>query len=231
MIEITKTRVTGFPEAVRGARNSYGSWEKSDSGYLAGFPMTDNYYNVGENDLALLCRLGRAGSDEAKFRRTIIVYTDINAPLYWWKEYDTYKVGTVALSTSTMHSIANKDFTIDDFSTDHLVSCGKELLTDDIIDALNACREAYFSYDDLGEKEKKYISSEGIGSKKDIWWQMIQLLPSSYNQLRTVMLNYEVLANIYHSRRNHKLDEWKDFCKWSENLPYSEIFTGRDRHE
>ena len=224
MIEITKTRVTGFPEAVRGARNSYGSWEKSDSGYLAGLPMTDNYYNVGKNDLTLMKKLSRAGSDEAKYRRVIVVYCDINAPLYWWKQFDTYKVGTVTLSTSTMHSIAKKDFTIDDFSTDHLISHGKELMTDDIIDALNVCREEFLKYDDLGENE--YI--EEIKSKKDIWWQMIQLLPSSYNQLRTVMLNYEVLANIYHSRRNHKLDEWKDFCKWSENLPYSEIFTGRD---
>ena len=218
MIEITKTRVTGFPEAIRGARNSYGSWEKSDSGYLAGFPMTDNYYNVGENDLALLCRLGRAGSDEAKFRRAIIVYCDINAPLYWWKQFDTYKVGTVTLSTSTMHSIANKDFTIDDFSHDRLLV--KEKL-ETVISYLNEYRRLYM------DDTKCYVDSNGVGlKKKDFWWQMIQLLPSSYNQLRTVMLNYEVLANIYHSRRNHKLDEWKDFCKWSENLPYSEIFTG-----
>ena len=219
MIEIAKTRVTGFPEAVRGARNSYGSWEKSDSGYLAGLPMTDNYYNVGKNDLTLMKKLSRAGSDEAKYRRVIIVYCDINAPLYWWKQFDTYKVGTVTLSTSTMHSIADKDFTIDDFSHDRLLV--KEKL-ETVISYLNVYRKFYM------DDNKCYVDSKGVGlEKKDFWWQMIQLLPSSYNQLRTVMLNYEVLANIYHSRRNHKLDEWKDFCKWSESLPYSEIFTGR----
>lgn len=217
MITIEKTRVTGFGEAIRGMRNAFRSWDKSDSQFL------EIGYLIGENDLALMKKLGKAGSDEAKYRRMIVVYADITAPLYWWKEYDTYKVGTVTLSTSTMHSIADKEFTKDDFSYEHMyktdespVPDHEEQVTENVLDmivsSLNYARDAYFEF----------------GKKKETWWQMIQLLPSSYNQHRTVMLNYEVLANIYKARKNHRLDEWREFCAWIEKLPYSEIITGDD---
>jgi hypothetical protein len=205
MIEIKKTDVFGWESAIRGMRNPMNSWDKSDSV----FTMGDNF--IGETDLSLMKKLVKAGSDHSKFMRMINVTCDITAPLYWWKEYDTYKVGTVANSCSTMHKIHDKEFTLDDFSHEHLLPGPKELLVD-IIDMLNAARVWYLD-----------------GKNKDDWWQMIQLLPTSYNQKRTVQLNYAVLRNMYHSRKNHKLDEWHVFCKWIEGLPYSEIITLREK--
>ena len=227
MIKLEKYDVVGWEHAIRGMRNPMNSWEKSDSEclrYSDGRPITSRW-EIGPNDLDLMTRLRNAGPDHRKFMRMITVYVDITAPLYWWKEFDTYKVGTVANSCSTMHKIHAKEFTFDDFSREHLLrfatcednefvkingldtSCIGVL--GHIIDVLNKFRELY-----LETKDKKY------------WWQMIQLLPSSYNQKRTVMLNYEVLANMYKSRKNHKLDEWRDFCKWVEELPYSELIVG-----
>lgn len=215
MIEITKIKTYGWEEAIRGMRNSYNSWDKSDSEFDmsgAGVPV------IGPNDLTLMKKLCAAGTDHCKFRRMITVSMDINAPLYWWKEFDTYKVGTVANSCSTMHKIAEKEFTLDDFSHEHLDHLSLELMNN-IIAKLNANRNEYLEYKD---------GDDSINSKKDYWWQIIQLLPSSYNQRRTVMLNYEVLANIYKSRKNHKLDEWQTFCKMMEStLPYPELFTTR----
>jgi hypothetical protein len=167
-------------------------------------------------------RLAAAGSDHAKYRRMITVYADITAPLYWWKEYDTYKVGTVANSCSTMHKIHAKEFTLDDFSHEHLIDNGIEIL-ETIIRALNDCRHFYLNFDDVVANEDILPD---LKNKKDVWWQMIQLLPSSYNQKRTVQLNYEVLKNMYHARKNHKLDEWREFCEWVETLPYAELITG-----
>lgn len=214
MIKLENQEVLGWEHAIRGMRNPMNSWDKSDSGY-------GNYkYTIGEDDLDLMKRLRKAGTDHRKYLRMITVYVDITAPLYWWKEFDTYKVGTVANSCSTMHKIHAKEFTRDDFSIEHLDKelpctitdfyegrisiCTAKQLMDNIIHVLNAYRRWY-----LESKDKKY------------WWQMIQLLPSSYNQKRTVMLNYEVLNNMYHSRKNHKLDEWREFCKWVETLPYA----------
>lgn len=218
---------------IEGMRNPMNSWDKSDSGwYSIGAPDTnpaianDRYltekYCVGYNDVNLMKKLAKAGTDHRKFMRMMPVYVRITAPLYWWKEFDTYKVGTVANSCSTMHKIADKEFTLDDFSHEHLV-CISTL--DYVVQELNCWRSRYIQYDEdptVGENLKM--------SKKDIWWQMIQLLPSSYNQTRNVMLNYEVLANIYHSRKNHKLDEWKQFCKWiEEKVPYSWLITEIDK--
>lgn len=246
MIKIENTEIVGWEAAIRGMRNPLNSWEKSDSGYGCGndkeyfcdkcsssfhCPSREKTYNIGPNDYDLMTRLRNAGTDHRKFMRMITVYVDITAPLYWWKEFDTYKVGTVANSCSTMHKIHAKEFTLDDFSCEHLItnkdpdcydasyhwhseSANTNLYATPldglkvIIGILNANREAY-----LETKNKEY------------WWQLIQLLPSSYNQRRTVMLNYEVLANIYKSRRNHKLDEWHVFCEWIENLPYAELIT------
>lgn len=245
MIKIENVEVMGWKASIRGMRNPMNSWDKSDSTF-----MTLNYCDtldefhlielcggnapkLGLNDLDLMKRLRNAGTDHRKFMRMITVYVDITAPLYWWKEFDTYKVGTVANSCSTMHKIHAKEFTLEDFSCEHLISdptrevemdiqvsdcegykwySPKEILSDWIVPSLNSCREKY-----LETKDKKY------------WWQMIQLLPTSYNQRRTVMLNYEVLANIYKSRKNHKLDEWHTFCDWIETLPYSELITGNSR--
>ena len=239
MIKIENVEVLGWEAAIRGMRNPMNSWDKSDSGFGCGndkeyfcencsssFHCTSRTttYNIGSNDLKLMRTLCKAGSDHRKFMRMINVSVDITAPLYWWKEFDTYKVGTVANSCSTMHKIHAKEFTLDDFSHEHLITGEKPLveggvdapeppnaiwLIHRIIQTLNQYRDLY-----LQTKDKKY------------WWQMIQLLPSSYNQKRTVMLNYEVLVNIYNSRKNHKLDEWVEFCKWIENLPYSELITG-----
>ena len=271
MIKFEKTEVVGWEPAIRGMRNPMNSWDKSDSGYCethgpdhcltcpyhyncdASEGSIQTNYIIGPNDLDLMKRLRNAGTDHRKFMRMIIVYVDITAPLYWWKEFDTYKVGTVANSCSTMHKIHVKEFTIDDFSDNHLdgetipLFEDGNLIYDDgsrgtyncsaydflciICDVLNKYRDLY-----LKTKDKKY------------WWQMIQLLPSSYNQKRTVMLNYEVLANIYKSRKNHKLDEWKEhdylskedlsyentfekhagFCDWIRTLPYSELITGKE---
>ena len=254
MIKLENTEVVGWEHAIRGMRNPMNSWEKSDShscGTCGDCDICIDYDNcpfdhdghkfvIGPNDLDLMTRLRNAGTDHRKFMRMITVYVDITAPLYWWKEFDTYKVGTVANSCSTMHKIHDKEFTLEDFSTEHLIGspipnfkkpCHVTEKTTDgntgysfgltatphdfvhwTIEVLNAYRMLY-----LETKDKNY------------WWQMIQLLPSSYNQKRTVMLNYEVLANIYKSRRNHKLDEWHTFCDWVESLPYSELITGEKK--
>lgn len=227
MLKIEKVEAVGWEAATRGMRNPMNSWKKSDS-FFCGSPeccFTDDEcnpgcagygqgFNIGEADLDLMTRLRNAGTDHRKFMRMIAVYLDITAPLYWWKEFDTYKVGTVANSCSTMHKIAEKEFTLEDFSHEHLLPTAKKNL-ESTIDILNGYRDQY-SVDTNPELKKEY------------WWQMIQLLPSSYNQKRTVILNYEVLANIYKSRRNHKLDEWHTFCDWIEDLPYSELITGKE---
>ena len=216
--------VTASPEQmefiIEGARNPMNSWDKSDS-YAGHENMgTGNeYFHLGENDRSLMQRLSNAGTDDRKFMRMMPVYARITAPLYWWKEFDTYKVGTVANSCSTMHKIAAKEFTIEDFSHEHLDIYALEILNN-IIRVLNTYRDLYVNY------ESNAFEIEDWPSKKDIWWQMIQLLPSSYNQTRNVMLNYEVLANIYKSRKDHKLDEWREFCRWITTLPYSELITG-----
>lgn len=237
MIKIENYEVTGWEHAIRGMRNPLESWEKSDSNYtivdvneiedspyIYMDPDEDVSLVIGPNDQKLMKRLRNAGTDHRKFMRMIVVYVDITAPLYWWKEFDTYKVGTVANSCSTMHTIHKRCFTFDDFSYDHLLedekvviaSDGYELssvgLLGDIISMLNSYRDLY-----LQTKDKQY------------WWQMIQLLPSSYNQKRTVMLNYEVLANMHKSRKNHRLNEWREFCEWMKELPYSELITGDER--
>lgn len=194
MIKIEKIHVDNIARAVYSARNAMNSWDKSDSDL-----ETDT---LGENDLALAKKLSKSGTDHRKFLRMINVTADVVAPLYWWKEYDTYKVGTVANSCSTMHKIAAKEFAFEDFSDEHLETGWLACLDDTIIPLLNRARTKFIETED-----KRY------------WWQMIQLLPSSYNQRRTVQLNYEVLLNMYHSRKNHKLDEWVNFCKWVETLP------------
>lgn len=214
---------------VEGMRNAFNSWERSDSIVGTYYGKDDNGndilehddFSLGENDHSLMQRLAKAGTDHRKFMRMMPVYVRITAPLYWWKEFDTYKVGTVANSCSTMHKIAAKEFTMEDFSCEHLDFRTRKVL-EKAIEALNDYRKLYINYnpDDFEIK--------GCPSKKYIWWQMIQLLPSSYNQTRNVMMNYEVLANIYHSRKNHKLDCWRDFCSWIETLPYSELITGEE---
>lgn len=219
---------------IRGMRNPMNSWDKSDSkfGMNPGIPYSQNqkiieYDNkgyltyIGDKDLDLMKRLCKAGTDHRKFMRMIPVYVEITAPLYWWKEFDTYKVGTVANSCSTMHKIAEKEFTLDDFSHEHLIEnepiptrvYSPMGMLEATVENLNELRILY-----LGTKDKKY------------WWQMIQLLPSSYNQKRSVMLNYEVLASMYKSRKNHKLDEWRDFCRWTEDLPFSYLITGEEEN-
>lgn len=212
--------VLASPEQMRfiieGMRNPMNSWGKSDSEYeTSGYDIVG--FDLGENDRSLMQRLANAGTDHRKFMRMSPVYVRITAPLYWWKEFDTYKVGTVANSCSTMHKIQAKEFTMDDFSCEHLMGGYLEQMRR-IIDDLNNARK-YFTVGD------QFFSP---GNKRD-WWQMIQLLPSSYNQTRNVMMNYEVLANIYKSRKDHKLDEWRNFCKWIETLPYSELITGGKR--
>lgn len=208
MIKIENVDVFGWKAAIRGMRNPMNSWEKSDSAFIG--DVGGQFY-IGEDDLKLMKRLAKSGSDHGKFLRMINVTVDITAPLYWWKEFDTYKVGTVANSCSTMHKIHAKEFTLDDFSCEHLINT---CLLETIINTLNAYRIIYNGYDQQTDTCKHEFS------KKDIWWQMIQLLPASYNQRRTVQLNYEVLRNMYHARKNHKLDEWIEFCKWVETLPY-----------
>lgn len=204
---------------IEGMRNPMNSWEKSDSYAGHEYMGTGNeYFKLGENDHSLMRRLAKAGTDHRKFMRMLPVYVRITAPLYWWKEFDTYKVGTVANSCSTMHKITAKEFTLEDFSTEQLTCDAFSL--EAIINDLNIFRERYINYDLLPQKVNDEFS------RKDYWWNIIQLLPSSYNQTRNVMMNYEVLANIYKSRRGHKLDEWRDFCKWIEELPYSELITG-----
>ena len=207
MIKIENIDVYGFETAIRGARNPMNSWDRMDSGYNNG------KFEIGENDYKLLKNLTIAGPEHRKWNRMVTVTMDITAPLYWWKEYDTYKVGTVANSCSTMHKIQAKEFELDDFSYEHLLDNSLDALVD-VIDILNYHREAFNTYED-----------EYAHDKKDYWWQMIQLLPSSYNQKRTVHLNYEVLGSMYHQRRHHKLDEWVEFCDIIKTLPYSEFIT------
>lgn len=210
MIKIENVEVVGFAAAIRGMRNPMNSWSKSDSCFCPNEPCCEGNCSmmIGPNDLDLMKRLRNAGTDHRKFMRMIAVYIDVTAPLYWWKEFDTYKVGTVANSCSTMHKIHEKEFTLEDFSCEHLTPWNETVLANLIVE-LNANRDRY-----LQTKEK------------EDWWQMIQLLPSSYNQKRTVLFNYEVLANMYKSRKDHKLDEWRNFCSWIKTLPYSELITG-----
>ena len=262
MIKIENVDVVGWEHAIRGMRNPKNSWERSDSYYCLGPACPDDAivnkcrdeccfyktidcennvcspYIIGPNDHKLMMSLAAGGPVHAKYRRMITVYADITAPLYWWKEYDTYKVSTVANSCSTMHKIHDKEFTLDDFSCEHLMEWSdyeddvKELRPDrecnfkfymlDTISALNNARELYL----LAKTKPMKEESKRAELVKKFWWQMIQLLPSSYNQKRTIMINYETLANIYKSRKNHKLDEWHVFCDWIGNLPYSELITG-----
>ena len=213
MIKIEKTDVYGWDSAIRGMRNPMNSWDKSDSKW-DGFGDADGF-TIGDNDLDLMKRLAKGGAVHAKYRRMITVYVDITAPLYWWKEFDTYKVGTVANSCSTMHKIHAKPFTLDDFSHEHLRGERNYRDVDEPIGILNIVIDALNSYRD------DFIETKD----KDFWRQMIQLLPSSYNQKRTLMLNYEVLVGMYRDRKNHKLDEWHTFCDWIKSLPYSELIT------
>lgn len=234
MIKIENTEVLGWGHAIRGMRNPLNSWDKMDSHKCGSSngpcPMAENEhipfkrcegkefpFCLGENDYDLMMRLAKAGPEHAKYRRMIVVYADVTAPLYWWKEYDTYKVGTVANSCSTMHKITAKQFDLQDFSHEHLTIASSVALQE-VIYNLNYWRAQY----NLAETDE---------IKKEYWWQIIQMLPSSYNQRRTVMLNYEVLANIYRQRLNHKLDEWREFCAWTEQLPYSELITGKEVEE
>lgn len=247
MIKIENTEVLGWEHAIRGMRNPMNSWEKSDSKLLLGCKniYSNPEFDLGDNDLDLMLRLSKAGTDHAKFRRMITVYVDLTAPLYWWKEFDTYKVGTVANSCSTMHCIHKHEFTLDDFSHEHLMSFDEVHGTDDKI---SYCEDCGTYSSPLGILEdtiralnfyrRKYLETKSKPMKdekarqtlmKKYWWQMIQLLPTSYNQKRTVMLNYEVLTNIYKSRKDHKLDEWRELCKWIEGLPYSEIITKEEK--
>ena len=235
MLKIENTEVLGWEHAIRGMRNPMNSWAKSDSEVSVcecerwPHDVKKSFACLGSNDLDLMKRLRNAGTDHRKFMRMIAVYVDLTAQLYWWKEFDTYKVGTVANSCSTMHKIAEKEFTLEDFSCEHLCDDELELLKE-IVTRLNMNRIAFIAKDDKRVDRYSVMSDECYAKyKKKLWWQMIQLLPSSYNQRRTVMLNYEVLANIYKSRRNHKLDEWHTFCDWIEGLPYSELITGQER--
>ena len=201
MIKIENIDVYGFEAAIRGARNPMNSWDRMDSCYNNG------EFEIGENDYKLLKNLTIAGPEHRKWNRMVTVTMDITAPFYWWKEYDTYKVGTVANSYSTMHKIHAKEFTVDDFSYEHLLEPSYKCLCETIV-LLNDARDIFNE-----TKDKKY------------WWQMIQLLPTSYNQKRTVHINYEVLGSMYHQRRHHKLDEWVEFCNTIKTLPYSEFIT------
>ena len=223
MIKIENVEIHGWEAALRGMRNPKNSWHLSDS-YTTKIEdeetlqVADFAFFMGDNDHKLASALANGGPVHGKYKRMIIVYLDITAPLYWWKEFDTYKVGTVANSCSTMHKIHAKEFTIDDFSHEHLLPHPSMDVFNSIIDALNVARECY-------------LECQHPDTKKDWWWNMIQLLPSSYNQKRTVMLNYEVLTNIYESRRHHKLTEWLDFCKFIEELPYAELIIGEKKEE
>lgn len=250
LLKIENVQVFGFEPAIRGMRNPMNSWAKSDSFFSYDYDSLEFISNryiseeIGENDHYLMAKLARSGSAHAKYRRMIVVYLDIIAPLYWWKEFDTYKIGTVVNSCSTMHKIQEKEFTLDDFSHEHLLSepiVGVSAALPPIsvlkttIDTLNAHRKAYLELLNIdNEAFEKAPKAHGITdnslpeARKILWWQMIQLLPSSYNQRRTVMLNYEVLAGLYPERKNHKLDEWHVFCDWVWTLPYSELITGEE---
>lgn len=241
MIKIENTEVVGWEAAIRGMRNSMNSWEKSDSypGYDCAAYCSEYFgYEIGPNDRNLMMRLRNAGTDHRKFMRMITVYLDVTAPLYWWKEFDTYKVGTVANSCSTMHKIAAKEFTLEDFSCEHLNDepHHREWIESAMVDEdITSLHKVWatpldilrYTIEMLNAYRLQYLETKN----ENDWWQMIQLLPSSYNQRRTVMLNYEVLANIYKSRRNHKLDEWRIFCEWIEGLPYSELITGNEKED
>lgn len=253
MLKIEKTEVVGWEAAIRGMRNPMNSWEQSDSDYrpilckrcdncmsyqlerwddceqceVEQQTKAHDGFMIGPKDYDLMTRLRNAGTDHRKFMRMIEVYVDITAPLYWWKEFDTYKVGTVANSCSTMHKIAAKEFTLDDFSHEHLgvlipaeLNDGEEVFQNLWIESLKRTIE------DLNIARGFYIREQNSDLKKKYWLQMIQLLPTSYNQKRTIMFSYEVLANIYKSRRYHKLDEWHTLCDWIEGLPYSDLITG-----
>lgn len=260
MIKIENVEICGWEPAIRGMRNPLNSWAKSDSEWTYVTPENEKKYTlveefddsefwVGPNDKDLMERLAKGGPAHAKYRRFITVYLDILAPLYWWKEFETYKVGTDSNSCSTMHKLTDKEFTLEDFSTDHLIdyerySCNeKEALVLECaphiycggvqhmhltINVLNFYRNQYLIATkklrraDLTEAERKHTTAQ----QKLYWWQMIQLLPSSYNQRRTIKLNYETLYRIYHDRKGHKLDEWNEFCAWIESLPLSEVITG-----
>lgn len=230
MIKIEETGVYGWEAAIRGMRNPMNSWDKSDSD----FESYDQYYcdhkcasceefgqrcpyGLGESDLKLMKTLSKAGNDHAKFLRMINVTVDITAPLYWWKEFDTYKVGTVANSCSTMHKIADKEFTMDDFSHEHLFDGIDRVEGESDMEYYeNPTTCLDYTVRVLNHYRKKFIETKD----KRYWWQMIQLLPTSYNQKRTVQLNYQVLKSMYYARKNHKLDEWREFCVWIEGLPY-----------
>lgn len=261
MIKFENTQVVGWEPAIRGMRNPMNSWEKSDTTFIddlgeghdifhSQFPCHFGNHpggiDLGENDHDLMMKLASNGPVHAKYRRMIVVYVDVTAPLYWWKEFDTYKVGTVANSCSTMHKIQAKEFTFEDFSCEHLLSADdtsdeewdnafdrndERALLDkycaqfDPLDGFETCYPKDYliwTICMLNRARDLYLKTKD----KKYWWQMIQLLPSSYNQRRTVMLNYEVLAHIYPDRKNHKLDEWHEFCRWIEQLPYSELITG-----
>lgn len=228
---------------IEGMRNPMNSWEKSDSYISHEFYLENKashkVFKLKEADHSLMQRLSNAGTEHRKYMRMMPVYVRITAPLYWWKEFDTYKVGTVANSCSTMHKIAEKEFTLEDFSTEHLTEFipgqklkGWTLEDNDLILLDDNSDHGYSSVDilsiiiikTLNFNRKKFLETKD----KKYWWNMIQLLPSSYNQTRNVMMNYEVLANIYRQRKNHKLDEWREFCKWIESLPYSEMITGKE---
>ena len=238
MLKIENHEVVGWEHAIRGMRNPKNSWEKSDScwdyeAYPKHIDLEDSIgvqydgdggFRVGPDDQKLMMTLRNAGTDHRKFMRMITVYLDITAPLYWWKEFDTYKVGTVANSCSTMHKIHEKEFCEDDFSHEYMNPLARTTLRS-VIKCLNTYRLLYNNWDEIPANTK---SAHLIYEKKEAWWQMIQLLPTSYNQKRTVMLNYEVLANIYKSRRHHKLYEWHTLCDWIESLPYSELITGKE---
>lgn len=234
MLKVENVEVLGWEHAIRGMRNPKNSWAKSDSGPECPYGKEkccgecQQNFCIGPNDKQLMMALRNAGTDHRKFMRMITVYLDITAPLYWWKEFDTYKVGTVANSCSTMHKIADKEFTLEDFSHEHLLSMANNDAGDALF--LNDANNIRVDGDDLLGliiNVLNYYRGRYIKTKdKRYWWQLIQLLPSSYNQKRTVMLNYEVLANIYKSRRHHKLDEWHTLCDRIESLPYSALITG-----
>ena len=236
MLKIENVEVLGWEHAIRGMRNPKNSWAKSDSGPECPYGKEkccgecQQNFCIGPNDKQLMMTLRNAGTDHRKFMRMITVYLDITAPLYWWKEFDTYKVGTVANSCSTMHKIAAKEFTLDDFSYEHLDTFRGLTMYAPLEYHFSSLDLLNLQVDVLNQWRTRYLNALKTETEtglpaKDIWWQMIQLLPSSYNQKRTVMLNYEVLANIYKSRRNHKLDEWHTLCDWIESLPYSELIT------
>ena len=255
MIKLKNTDVYGFEAAIRGMRNPWNSWEKSDSFQCNGMDCyfedcpqyirpiewrseggcsTEGEYVIGKNDLALMKKLVSAGTDHSKFMRMINVTVDITAPLYWWKEMDTYKVGTVRNSCSTMHTITDKDFTLADFSREHLCTSDVQYYQvndteeDEVIDLSTSALEILrVTIQALNAYRKLYLKT----NNEKFWRQIIQLLPSSYNQRATVQLNYAVLRNMYHSRKNHRLDEWHDFCRWIETLPYSELITGGNADE